>query len=245
MRLTQFWDKPTPPQEVQTLMSTWEAEKRFSYDRFDLDRARDYIRQHFGGDVVAAFDRCRPPAMKADLFRYCSLYAGGGVYIDADIGNSGTAFDFISDAIGGKTGFRRFLPIGLNGSKGVLMFRVTKKDGIVHHRLTNDVLIAHRKKLPLFGALVELSCENIRNEISQNVWVVTGPGVLNQLKKKENGDELFEDFNLVSIFKFKQHLKFVWQMDYKNGEDDWRPKDKDSGAPSIFVPAMNGPEAGV
>jgi len=43
-----------------------------------------FIENHFNNDVLYAFNKIKPGAGKADLFRYCYLYIKGGVYTDMD-----------------------------------------------------------------------------------------------------------------------------------------------------------------
>ena len=49
------------------------------------DTGHDFIKRHCGAEAAEAFLCIRPPAFRADLFRFCALYALGGVYLDADI----------------------------------------------------------------------------------------------------------------------------------------------------------------
>lgn len=247
MRLTQFWDKPTPPEEVRLLISTWQADKRFDHQLFDIERARCYLSEHLGAEVLAAFDKCRLPAMKADLFRYCSLYVGGGAYVDADIGNLGTAYDFFSARSRGATGLARLLPGREAKQSGVLMYRVSKTDGKVVQRLTNDLMIAHGTRSPLFEAMIGIACSNIADEVSENVWVVTGPGIVTKLNGRKGQQHLFENYRRVAIMEFKRHVQFVWKMDYKQTEDHWQPTVQRQTGKSIFsqhVPAGGAADAG-
>lgn len=45
----------------------------------------EYIREHCGAEAYAAYNCLLPGAYRADLFRYCAVYAEGGVYIDEDL----------------------------------------------------------------------------------------------------------------------------------------------------------------
>jgi hypothetical protein len=53
-----------------------------SFHFFSDTACRDFLRDHFGSEVTAAFDSLRPGAYKADLWRYCVLYRLGGAYLD-------------------------------------------------------------------------------------------------------------------------------------------------------------------
>ena len=47
--------------------------------------AAAFVRAHCGENVARAYACFRPPAYRADLFRFCALYARGGVYLDSDL----------------------------------------------------------------------------------------------------------------------------------------------------------------
>ncbi|WP_156097863.1 glycosyltransferase [Synechococcus sp. KORDI-100] len=54
----------------------------YNYHFFNKLYLRQFIVEHFCKDVVAAYDTLLPYAYKADLGRYCLLYAFGGWYAD-------------------------------------------------------------------------------------------------------------------------------------------------------------------
>lgn len=47
--------------------------------------AKQYVRRHCGEDAGRAYDCFVAPAFRADLARYCFLFAEGGVYLDTDM----------------------------------------------------------------------------------------------------------------------------------------------------------------
>lgn len=67
------------PANSQTLLNLVGADR---YRLWTLDRARQFIVDHFDPDVKDAFDRLKPFAYKADLARYCILLTLGGYYLD-------------------------------------------------------------------------------------------------------------------------------------------------------------------
>jgi mannosyltransferase OCH1-like enzyme len=85
--LVRYWHNRTEiPDDVQECLDSWRplAQAGFRLTLFDDDRGRRFIESHFGHRHLAAFDRCRHPAMRSDYFRLCYLVACGGFYIDAD-----------------------------------------------------------------------------------------------------------------------------------------------------------------
>ena len=54
----------------------------FSLEYYSDTGARDFIKNNYNSEVLAAYDKLIPGAYKADLFRYCVLYKRGGIYSD-------------------------------------------------------------------------------------------------------------------------------------------------------------------
>ena len=47
--------------------------------------AKEYIRKYCGEEIAKVFECLMPSAYRADLFRFCAMYAEGGLYLDADL----------------------------------------------------------------------------------------------------------------------------------------------------------------
>ena len=54
----------------------------FKHFLYDDEMCRNFIKDNFSCDTVWAFDKLKPGAYKADLWRYCVLYIHGGIYLD-------------------------------------------------------------------------------------------------------------------------------------------------------------------
>ena len=54
----------------------------FKYYLYDDAMCRSFIKENFDKDVLYAFDKLKPGAYKADLWRYCILFKKGGIYLD-------------------------------------------------------------------------------------------------------------------------------------------------------------------
>lgn len=61
------------------------ANPSYRLNYLDDRAAVDYIHSKCGQTVGRAYACINAPAYRADLFRYCALYAEGGVYMDTDI----------------------------------------------------------------------------------------------------------------------------------------------------------------
>ena len=83
LNLFQTWhtlELPTKMKEnVDTLKS---ANPEFKHYLYDDDMCRDFIQKYFNMETLWAFDKLKPGAYKADLWRYCVLYIHGGIYLD-------------------------------------------------------------------------------------------------------------------------------------------------------------------
>ena len=71
----------------QTFVQSMVAKANPSFRRNHLDdrAAGRFIRRACGEAAAAAYACLAAPAYRADLFRFCALYAEGGVYLDQDI----------------------------------------------------------------------------------------------------------------------------------------------------------------
>jgi hypothetical protein len=70
------------------LMCIAEAKKLypdFEHVLYNKDSLRKLIADHFDQTVLSAYDKLKPYSYKADLGKYCLLYALGGMYIDISI----------------------------------------------------------------------------------------------------------------------------------------------------------------
>lgn len=56
----------------------------YDYQFYDDARIKAFIKEEFGEDVYALYDKIFIGAAKADFFRYSILYKKGGVYLDID-----------------------------------------------------------------------------------------------------------------------------------------------------------------
>ena len=85
--LVQFWDDSKAiPADVHECIDSWRPldEQGFKRFLFDDDSAGRFITEHFGRCHLAAFKRCKHPAMRSDYFRLCFILRKGGFYVDAD-----------------------------------------------------------------------------------------------------------------------------------------------------------------
>lgn len=74
------------PPDVRKCLESWDAlrDEGFSFRMFGDASASAFIAERYGHREVAAFARCRHPAMRCDYLRMCFVLAEGGLYVDAD-----------------------------------------------------------------------------------------------------------------------------------------------------------------
>jgi len=197
LTLFQYWDTPEAPDEVEALMGSWKSDPAFTYRRFDRASAREMIATSVGEGALAAFEACRVPAMQADLFRLCALYAFGGVYMDADIGNLG-----------------RNERLFTSGDRGLLFIR--------HRKLANDLMVVHNKSDALIKYALDRAVENVASRKTGGAWAVTGPGILTELYRATSGDHpLLRGFDISDAVTMRQEFGFNWELSYKKSESHW------------------------
>ena len=83
LNIYQTWyTKNLPPKMKQCVDKLKFDNPEFTHHLFDDEMCREFIKKHFDKDVLNAFDKLKPGAYKADLWRYCVLYKNGGIYLD-------------------------------------------------------------------------------------------------------------------------------------------------------------------
>ena len=81
--LIQTYKRPLP-KPMRVAMDTWTTHNPWLRTRFYDDEACvSFLRKHFPARVLTAYASLRPPAFRADLFRYAALFVHGGFYADA------------------------------------------------------------------------------------------------------------------------------------------------------------------
>ncbi|HEY5411517.1 MAG TPA: glycosyltransferase, partial [Caulobacteraceae bacterium] len=85
MRLFQYWDTGSPPDEVAGWIEGFRVgNPGFRHRLYDRDAASWFIGKQVGEREKRAFDAIAVPSMQSDYFRYCAVWALGGIYVDAD-----------------------------------------------------------------------------------------------------------------------------------------------------------------
>ena len=207
INIIQFWDKKALPEEINTLINSWREDINFSHSLYNRASASEFIRANFGKDAEDVFNICGIPAMQADFFRYCALFVFGGCYLDADTERLGR----LSDLIDGRIG-------------GLLMRR--------KENIANDFMFVSAPSSCLLEYCIEAATSNIKNRISNNVWEVTGPGIMTAAYQGLNREKLFYGFEFMPVQKVRLIVGFRHNLEYKKSMVDWRIA---QNSKSIFI----------
>jgi len=83
LNLFQTWcTLDLPPKMKENVDLLKQQNPEFKYYLYDDTMCREFIKENFDADVLYTFDKLKPGAYKADLWRYCILYKKGGIYLD-------------------------------------------------------------------------------------------------------------------------------------------------------------------
>jgi mannosyltransferase OCH1-like enzyme len=192
-------------------MNTWRqsAAEGFDYQRYDDSSAREFIQRHFDQRTEEAFLTCAVPAMRADFFRICALLVSPGIYVDADTRRSGI----------GAPGSRQepsapLFPLYQRLSRGLLFRREV--------RVANGFMIVKHARDPLLLAILARAIRNIENRVSNNVYLVTGPGIATKfLIDLGEQHEYFRGFELWTQDELLPYMRMIGRLPYKQTNDHW------------------------
>lgn len=207
IKIFQYWNTKEVPKEVAKVMKSWKNHPNYRLQLYDFNRAKRFIKNNFSSKIFAAFKQCKLPAMQADFFRYCALYHFGGLYVDADIGLRDGKFESLKKLL-------------QSCENGLIMTR--------EKAIANDVIFVRHAKSPLIKNVLDIAVSNIENRSSNNVWQVTGPGIMTKLYHNRVKDKfkLFEVFEIKSFKIIREIVNFKWDLKYKNGEGHWTEAQK-------------------
>ena len=134
----------------------------FRYELFNHQTLRDFVQKFYGGEVLWAYDCLKPYAFKADLGRYCLLYALGGWYADI------TLKPMMSVAVDQDTRLVYFYDHGQGWHQAV-------------HGCQNGLIYAS-KQLELMGKAIETVVRHCKEKYyGPNPLSATGPNMFGQL----------------------------------------------------------------
>ncbi len=171
MKLFQYWDTGEPPDDVAACIESARVKNpSLDHQLYDRDRAAWLIGRRLGPREREAFLSLAIPAMQADYFRLCALWAKGGVWSDAD---NQSLLPF------------RKLVAGAHGY-------ISMADNL----LQTDVLFVRERGDPFLRACLELATRHIEARLEGDAYHVTGPWVVNLIWTAIDPDGLHENARL-------------------------------------------------
>lgn len=174
--LVRYWHSERPPDYLAGLLATFpEHNPAMRHLVFSERSAAAFIAEHFGARETAAFGACAVPAMQADYFRYCAIYALGGVYADVDFRCVAALSSLLDDRGGGTLFGRPELPPPWQGTDYEWRERVGP------YRVVMNSIFALPRRHPLLALAIEVATANIEHRVGEDVALVTGPLVLTSL----------------------------------------------------------------
>lgn len=83
LKIYETWHTKDLPPKMQECVDKIKRENpEFEYNLCDLKECRELIEKNFDKSVVEAYDKLVPISYKSDLWRFCTLYVNGGIYLD-------------------------------------------------------------------------------------------------------------------------------------------------------------------
>lgn len=214
LNLFQTWHTLNLPPKMKENVDLLKSQNpEFTHYLYDDDMCREFIKQHFDEDVLYTFNKLKPGAYKADLWRYCVLYVHGGIYLDIKYR---CVNDFKLIELTNKEYYVKDRPRIINGIYQALMV----------HLPHNSIL------LKAIHTIVDYCKHNMYTEITP--LCVTGPGLLYHLMKHDDflsleleniGDIIIK--NNKHILEYYKEYRIEQTNTQKTSHYDsmWRSKD--------------------
>jgi mannosyltransferase OCH1-like enzyme len=226
-----FWhDQCDVPPDVRNCLESWDKlrDKGFAFRIFGDASAAAYIAERYGPREIAAFARCRHPAMRSDYLRMCFVLAEGGLYIDADDVLLGGGWKNVF-----LDGTLKIQPLCYDVTAGGMVpaseLRRTDlpTDGRIFY-VNNNPIAAPAGHPVLRRALTRATDRLLGDEQAPEIQSTTGPGNLTAVlaahaRQSQIRDEV-PDFEL--LLDWEGTAEPCWDLDYRNDARNWRNIDR-------------------
>ena len=230
--LVRFWHDPTGvPADVRECLESWDelSNEGFVFRMFGDASAAAYIARQYGPREVAAFRRCRHPAMRSDYLRLCFVLAEGGLYVDADdVLVSGGWKDLF------RGGTLKVQPLGFDLTTNAMVSAAELKrtDLPTESRIfyvNNNPIAAPAGHPILRRALARATDRLLGDEPAPEVQSTTGPGNLTAVLAAHARESHLRvpsaplDFEL--LLEWERVAEPRWDLSYRNDHRNWRNMD--------------------
>jgi mannosyltransferase OCH1-like enzyme len=191
LKIFQTWFTKDLPEHMKRRVELMKKQNpRFRHYLFDDNDCREFIKNNFSEEILNAYDSLIPGAYKADLWRNCTLYVHGGIYLD----------------------------IKLASVNGFRLIELTDKEHFVKDRPPNSIfnsLMVCQQGNPFLMMAINKIVENVKNKYyGTSALSPTGPEMLGKLlidtNHKLNIDMIHYDGGGYIIYK----NRFVISTEY-------------------------------
>ncbi|MEV0379508.1 glycosyltransferase [Nonomuraea sp. NPDC050643] len=226
-----FWHDPCDvPPDVRKCLESWDAlrDNDFSFQMFGDASAAAYIEERYGPRELAAFARCRHPAMRSDYLRMCFVLAEGGLYVDADDVLVGDGWNDVF-----RDGTLKVHPLcyDVNACGMVPDSELRKTDLPTHGRIfyvNNNPIAAPAGHPVLRRALERATNTLLGDEPAPEIQATTGPGnltaVLAAHARELQISGTMPDFEL--LLSWEATAEPCWDLTYRSDTRNWRNMDR-------------------
>jgi hypothetical protein len=227
--LVHFWHDPSDvPPDVGSCLRSWGALRHegFVFRMFGDDSAAAYIAERYGPREVAAFARCRHPAMRSDYLRLCFVLADGGLYVDADDVLLGGGWEDIF-----RDSTLKIQPLCYDVRAGAMVSAAELRrtdlptDGRIFY-VNNNPIAAPAGHPVLRRALARATDRLLGDDPAPEIQSTTGPGNLTAaLAAHARGSQVRDalsppDFEL--LLDWERTAEPRWDLAYRNDGRNWR-----------------------
>jgi len=170
----------------------------FKYEYYNNNDCIIFLKKFFPQDVTIAFNKLRPGAFKADLFRYCYLYINGGVYIDLDLMPKKSLDEILVNNADFISSLENRQGRHING---IYQAFIACKKGINFFKIAIDTIVYYTK--------INYYPIKLESDIWISILSITGPVLLyNSINFKKRPICGYTNINNISIFlySFNGHI---------------------------------------
>lgn len=199
----QYWHDDALPRDVAEVSASWQRlNPGWTYRRFNHESALAYLKAGFPPAVALAYQRAPDATTRADLLRLAVLFRDGGLWADMD--------DRCLQPVA------RFLRPGAEA----LFWQESTGN------LGNNV-IAARPNHPIMGRALALAVGAIHRGDRDNVWMLTGPGLLTRAFAISLAEtsvpwrDWLGRIQIIDDFELWQLVAYHCQLSYKQAGRHW------------------------
>lgn len=228
--LVQFWHDPRHvPRDVRKCLESWDSlrDEGFAFRMFGDAAAGAYIADLYGPRELAAFARCRHPAMRSDYLRMCFVLAEGGLYVDADDVLLGDGWKDVF-----RDGRLKVQPLCYDVTAGAMVAaselrRIDLPTAGRIFYVNNNPIAAPAGHPVLRRALARATDNLLGDEPAPEIQSTTGPGNLTAAlaahasETESSGTQ--PDFEL--LIDWEGTAEPCWDLAYRSDARNWRNMD--------------------